>query len=61
MTYDIKYLSVKNDNYSSKIIKKALTHKGACLVDQRYSYSCNQKITPKLAFGSPIEDLMMPN
>ena len=26
--YDIKYLSLRNDKFSSKIIKKALTYKG---------------------------------
>lgn len=53
--YDIKYLSIKNDKFSSKIIKKALTYKGACLVE--VFIHPNQKIIPKLAFGSPIEDL----
>ena len=53
--YNIKYLSVKNNSQSKKIIQKSLSHKSACIID--VMIHPNQKIIPKLSFGSPIEDL----
>ena len=53
--YDIKYYSVKNDKESKNTIKKALNFKKACIVE--VFIHPDQKITPKLAFGCPIEDL----
>ena len=53
--YDIKYLCVRKDKNSSNIIKKALNYKGACIIE--IFINPEQKIIPKCAFGSPIEDL----
>ena len=53
--YNIKYLSVKNDKDSKNIIKQTLGYKKATIIE--VFIHPNQKITPKLAFGHPIEDL----
>ena len=53
--YNIKYLSVKNDKDSKNIIKQSLVSKKATIIE--VFIHPNQKITPKLAFGCPIEDL----
>ena len=53
--YNIKYLSIKNDKDSKKIIKQSLGSKKAAIIE--VFIHPNQKITPKLAFGNPIEDL----
>ena len=53
--YDIKYFSVKKDGDTKKIIKQVLDYKYACIIE--VFIHPDQKITPKLAFGSPIEDL----
>ncbi len=53
--YNIKYLEIKNDKQVKTQIKKSFTHRGACIVN--VMIHPNQKIIPKLTFGSPIEDL----
>ena len=53
--YNIQYMSVSKDSSSNRIINKALTSKGACIVE--VFIHPEQKIVPKLAFGNPIEDL----
>ena len=45
----------EKDKDSKKIIKQALNFDGACIIE--VFIHPNQKITPKLAFGCPIEDL----
>ena len=53
--YNIKYYEINNDSKSRYVIKKALEFKGAVIVN--VNIHPNQKIIPKLTFGSPIEDL----
>lgn len=53
--YNIKYLAVRKNKYSRRIINTALQYKGACIVE--VFVRPDQKIIPKLTYGSPIEDL----
>ena len=53
--YNIKYLAVRKNKYSRRIINTALQYKGACIVE--VFIHPDQKIIPKLTYGSPIEDL----
>ena len=53
--YNITYFKIKNDKSVNQIIKKSLNHKGPAIID--VNIHPNQKIIPKLTFGSPIEDL----
>ena len=53
--YGIKYMCVSQDRKSRNVIKKALVTKGACIIE--VFIHPEQKIIPKCAFGSPIEDL----
>ena len=53
--YGIKYMCVSQDKKSRNVIKKALVTKGACIIE--VFIHPEQKIIPKCAFGSPIEDL----
>ncbi len=53
--YNIKYMSVSKNRKSRDVIKRALANKEACIVE--VFIHPEQKIIPKCAFGSPIEDL----
>ena len=53
--YNIKYFEIRNDKEVKTQIKKSLMYKGACITN--IMIHPNQKIIPKLTFGSPIEDL----
>ena len=53
--YGIKYISIKKDMLSKKVIKKVLNNNQPYICD--VLLHPNQKITPKLSFGNPIEDL----
>lgn len=53
--YGIKYFSINNDKEIKSSIKDILAYKKASIID--VFIHPNQKIIPKLTFGSPIEDL----
>lgn len=53
--YGIQYFKIKNNSNIPNIIKKSLDYKGAAIID--VFIHPNQKIIPKLTYGSPIEDL----
>ena len=53
--YDIRYFSVNQNKNSPNTIKKALNYNQACIIE--VFIHPEQKIIPKCAFGSPIEDL----
>lgn len=53
--YRIKYISIKQDKLSKKVINKVLKKNEPYICE--VFLNPNQKIIPKLSFGSPIEDL----
>ncbi len=53
--YGISYSEIKNNNEIGKILKKTLKSKNAEFIN--VLVKPNQKIIPKLTFGSPLEDL----
>src|SRR3989344_470593 len=53
--YGIKSVSIRSHTHLSKKIKEVLSHRGPVLCD--VYLNDDQKIIPKLSFGSPIEDL----
>lgn len=53
--YNIKYFSINNDSEINKKLNKILSDKKANIID--VFIHPTQKIIPKIAFGSPIEDM----
>ena len=53
--YGIKYSEIKNNSNIDKVLKKAINSKNAEFIN--VFVKPDQKITPKLTFGSPLEDL----
>ena len=53
--YSIKYFSINNDNEINNKLNKILLDKKANIID--VFIHPTQKIIPKIAFGSPIEDM----
>lgn len=53
--YSIKYFSINNDNEINNNLNKILLDKKANIID--VFIHPTQKIIPKIAFGSPIEDM----
>ena len=53
--YGIKYSEIKNNSNIDKVLSKAIKSKNAEFIN--VFIDPNQKIIPKLTFGSPLEDL----
>ena len=53
--YGIKYSEIKNNSNIDKVLSKAIKSKNAEFIN--VFVNPNQKIIPKLTFGSPLEDL----
>ena len=53
--YGIKYSEIKNNSNIDKVLSKAIKSKNAEFIN--VFVDPNQKIIPKLTFGSPLEDL----
>ena len=53
--YGIKYSEIKNNSNIDRVLKKAINSKNAEFIN--VFVKPDQKITPKLTFGSPLEDL----
>tara|TARA_Y100000389_G_scaffold187645_1_gene209296 strand:+ start:134 stop:1936 length:1803 start_codon:yes stop_codon:yes gene_type:complete len=53
--YGIKYSEIKNNSNIDRVLKKAINSKSAEFIN--VFVKPDQKITPKLTFGSPLEDL----
>ena len=53
--YNIKYFEILSDKSNNTVINKVLNFKGPAIIN--VNIHPNQKIIPKLTFGSPIEDL----
>jgi len=54
--FKIKYISIRQDKLSKKVINKVLKKNEPYICE--VFLNPNQKIIPKLSFGSPIEDLL---
>ena len=55
LAYGIKYFKITSNSNLENVVKKSLDYKNATIVE--VFIHPNQKIIPKLTFGSPIEDL----
>lgn len=53
--YGIKYSEIKNNSNIDRVLKKAINSKNGEFIN--VFVKPDQKITPKLTFGSPLEDL----